>query len=129
MAQTQQNYSPPQNISPTNERQFKEEEIKVPITFKWTPILPKPKGGITYRLKVWQLMQGQNGAAAMRSNEPVLIKEVDNLTQAVISNIYTGPCKPPYLCDFVWAVQAINRDGKILGMSQYSSFVIPARLN
>lgn len=38
------------------------------------------------RLKVWQLMQGQNGTQAMRSNKPIVTKDVDNITQAMRSN-------------------------------------------
>lgn len=127
-AQIQQNYGTVQNIFPTNKKQFKIEEIKLPITFRWTPIIPKPKENITYRLKVWQLMKGQSGVAAMRINEPLLIKEVQNTTQAIVSNIYTEPCKLPYLCDFVWVVQTLNKEGKIVGTSEYSSFVFPVKL-
>lgn len=79
------------------------------VTFKWTPIVPKPKESVTYRLKVWQLMQGQNGTQAMRSNQPIVTKDVDNITEATISNIYTGPCKPPYLCEFIWSVEAVSK--------------------
>jgi hypothetical protein len=90
-------------------------------TFRWTPILPRPQVSITYRLKVWQLMQGQNGTQAMRSNQPIIEKEVINLTQYTTS-IYTGPCKPPYLCNFVWNIQAIDKNGNILINSDPSQF-------
>ena len=129
VVQAQQNYSPPQNISPVNEKQFKEAEVKGTVTFRWTPVLPKPKGQVTYRLKVWQLMQGQTGAAAMRTNQPIVTKDVDNITQAVVTNIYTGPCKPPYLCDYIWNVEAIGKEEtqgrpKNYGTSDPSTFKI-----
>ncbi|MFM9945803.1 MAG: hypothetical protein ACKVQB_11295 [Bacteroidia bacterium] len=96
------------------------------ITFRWTPIVPKPQEPVTYRLKVWQLMQGQNGSQAMRTNQPIVTKDVDNLTETTISSIYTGPCKPPYLCDYVWSIQAINRAGSPIsnGMSEPLEFTI-----
>jgi hypothetical protein len=53
----------------------------------------------------------------MRSNQPVVEKDVINVTQAVVTNLYTGPCKPPYLCDFIWTVQALNKEGKPVGRS------------
>ncbi|MBP6686968.1 MAG: hypothetical protein KA160_03840 [Lacibacter sp.] len=115
------NYSPPQNIAPADKKQFTEKEISAPVTFRWTPIVPKPKESVTYRIKVWQLMQGQNGTTAMRVNQPIVTKDVDNLTQTTISNLYTGPCKPPYLCDFVWTVQALNREGKPIGNNNGTS--------
>jgi hypothetical protein len=119
--QVQESYSPPQNITPGNGKIFKPEELKGPVTFRWTPLVPKPKEPVTYRLKVWQLMQGQNGINAMRTNPPIVTKDVDNITQAVVTNIYTGPCKPPYLCDFVWNVQAINKEGKPMGSNEGKS--------
>lgn len=82
-----------------------------PVTFRWTAIVPKPQEPVTYRLKVWQLMQGQNGSAAMKSNQPIVTKDVTDVTEATVSNIYTGPCKPPYLCDFVWSVDVLSAGG------------------
>lgn len=78
-----------------------------PVTFRWTPVVPKPQEPVTYRLKVWQLMQGQNGTQAMKANKPIATKDVADMTEATVSGIYTGPCKPPYLCDFVWSVEAL----------------------
>ncbi len=103
------------------------DEVKNAITFRWTPIVPKPKETVTYRLKVWQLMQGQNSTQAMRTNKPIVTKDVADITEAKLSGIYTGPCKPPYLCDFVWTVEAISADGKQMtekGTQEVSSFSI-----
>lgn len=106
----QENFSAPTNIFPENNKQFKENDLKAPITFRWTPIVPKPQGTVTYRLKVWQLMQGQSAAQAIRSNQPIISKDVDNITQLSINNLYDGSCKPPYSCDFAWAVEALGKD-------------------
>lgn len=111
----QENFSPPQNILPTDGKKMTEAEAKGVIKFIWTPVLPKPKEQITYRLKVWQLMQGQNGVQAMKANQPIITKDVDNITQTVITNLISDPCKPPYLCDFIWNVQALNREEKPIG--------------
>jgi hypothetical protein len=119
-------FSPPTNVSPVNEKKFTEKEIAAPLTFRWTPIVPKPKVPVTYRLRVWQLMQGQNSSAAIKSNTAIVDKEVTNITQALITNIYTGPCKPPYLCDYVWNVEASkkNQMGEVemLGTSEPTTF-------
>jgi hypothetical protein len=79
------------------------------VTFSWGPVVSKTQGSGTYRLKVWQLMQGQNSADAMRTNKPIVTKDVADLTEATVSGIYTGPCKPPYLCDYVWSVEAMSK--------------------
>jgi hypothetical protein len=123
-----QSYSAPQNISPTNEKKFDDSFFKMPVTFRWTPVLPKPKDPVMYKLRVWQLMQGQTGVQAMKANSTIVEKEISNINQAIVSNMITGPCKPPYLCDFVWNVQAIDKDGKSIGkndgMSELFSFSI-----
>lgn len=114
-------YAPPTLINPENGKVFTEAELSRPVTFRWTPLVPKPREPVTYRLKVWQLMQGQNAAQAIRTNQPIVTKDVDNITQAVVSGILTGPCKPPYLCDFVWQVQALNREDKPIGKNEGNS--------
>ena len=114
-------YSPPTLITPDNGKVFTETDMQKPVMFRWTPLVPKPKEPVTYRLRVWQLMQGQNGTQAMRSNQPIVSKDVDNITQAVVTNLYTGPCKPPYLCDFVWNIQAVNHDRKPMGRNNGTS--------
>lgn len=84
-----------------------EIDSKQPVLFSWTPLVPKPSGGVTYRLKVWQLMQGQNSTTAMRTNQPIVTKDVDNITQIMVTDLNAaGPC-PPFICQFTWNVQAL----------------------
>ncbi len=121
-------YTASQNISPANEKIFDPIAAKLPITFRWTTVIPKPKDPVMYKLRVWQLMQGQTGVQAAKANDPLIEKEVKNITQSIVTNIITGPCKPPYLCDFVWNVQALDKEGKPIGnkdgMSDFFSFSI-----
>jgi hypothetical protein len=114
-AKDDQKYQPPQPLLPANNASFTLDDVKKPVPFKWAPVVPRPAEPVTYRLKVWQLMEGQNSTQAMKVNQPVITKDIDNLTQYNVTNILTGPCKPPYLCDFIWSVQALNRDGKPIG--------------
>jgi hypothetical protein len=111
----------PQNVQPINGKSFSVDEAQQAIAFRWTPIVPKPQEPVTYRLRVWQLMQGQNSTEAMRTNQPIVTKDVDNITQTVVSGIYTGPCRPPYLCDFVWTVQAFDKNGTPIGQNNGTS--------
>ena len=113
------------NSSPSANLKFTPEDAMKPIIFKWTPIVPKPQSPVVYRLKVWQLMQGQSSSSAMRTNQPIVTKDVDNITQASVSGIYTGPCRPPYLCDFVWSVSAMS-GGADVGMSEATMFSVTA---
>lgn len=118
VAAAKKDYASPQNIAPANQKQLTEKEISAPVTFRWTPLVPKPQQPVTYRLKVWQLMQGQNSTQAMRTNPPIVTKDVDNITQTIVTGIYTGPCRPPYLCDYIWEVQALNKEGNPIGSNE-----------
>jgi len=104
-------------LSPADGKSIAASDASKPVLFRWTTVVPKPKEAVTYRLKVWQLMQGQSGTEAMRNNQPIITKDVVNITQAAISNLYTGPCKPPYLCDFVWGIEVLNSEGVTIGNS------------
>jgi hypothetical protein len=117
----QQVFQAPEPIAPADGTLFSETELQKPILFRWIPIIPKPQDPVTYRLRVWQLMQGQTGTQVMKVNQPIITKYVDNITQAVIANLISDPCKPPYLCDFVWNVQALNREGKPVGENSGTS--------
>jgi hypothetical protein len=77
-----------ENVEPVNGKSFSAEEVKQPITFRWTPLVPKPQQPITYRLRVWQLMQGQNSTEAMRTNQPIVTKDVADITEATVQGIY-----------------------------------------
>jgi hypothetical protein len=79
------------------------------VTFRWVAA-PKSEVAVSYRLRVWQLMQGQNAATAMKENQPIVTREVAG-TEVTVSDIYTGPCRPPYLCDFVWSADVVSKEG------------------
>jgi hypothetical protein len=83
------------------------------INFRWQPVSPKPKDPITYHLKVWQLMVGQNEADAIRMNRKLALKDVVDQRQVVVEGLVKIPC--PNGCRFVWNVQALNRQGKAVG--------------
>ena len=116
-----QNYTPPVNLTPADKKIFTENESKAPITFRWTPLVPKPAEPVTYRLRVWQLMQGQNGVSAMRSDEPQIVKDGITDDHFTVESLIQGPCKPPYMCDFVWDVQAFSSSGKIVAAKKGGS--------
>ena len=60
----------------------------------------------------------------MRTNQPIVTKDVDNITEAALSGIYTGPCRPPYLCVFVWAVETRNAAGQTSCTSEPTMFSV-----
>ncbi len=118
---TQQTYQAPRLIAPASNTEYSETDIQKPIILRWLPVIPVPKDPVTYRLNIWQLMVGKTATQVRASNAPILTRDITNLTQTTITNLITGPCKPPYLCDFTWTVQALNRDGKPIGQDNGTS--------
>ncbi len=114
-------YKAPQAIFPASGTSLSKDDAKRPINFRWTPVSPRPQQPVTYKLSVWQLMQGQTSTQAQKANQPIITKDVDNLTQVSISNLISGPCNPPWLCDFVWNIQALNREGRSIGENKGTS--------
>jgi hypothetical protein len=106
----------PSHTLPEDKKEIRPADAKA-ITFKWANNAT-PGQAAMYRLKVWQLMQGQNGTQAMRSNNPVVTREVRNVNEISISSIYTGPCRPPYLCDYIWAVEMMDASGQVTCTSE-----------
>jgi hypothetical protein len=112
----------PKNVTPLDGKVFTDTEAKSPITFRWTPVTSPPASPITYKLRVWQLKQGQTGADAIKNNTPIAVKDVANDVQTTLANVVAGGCTLPNLCSFVWQVQATNRQGTVVGTSSPTSF-------
>lgn len=108
------NYRAPQLLIPANKTVYTAEDAKKTMTFRWTPLVPKPQEPVTYRLKVWQIMQGQTGPQAMQSNNPVFEKEVENVTSTSIIRLINNSELDP-TPSYIWTVQALNKEGKGMG--------------
>lgn len=93
--------------TPANNAIIALDEAKQTVNFRWSVGPTSPM--VTYRLRVWQLMQGQNSTSAMRDNTPIVDRNTD-INSIAVQGMLTGPCKPPYLCDFVWNVTMVERD-------------------
>ncbi len=119
-------YSPPTNVSPVNEKTFTEKELIAPVTFRWTPIIPRPKDPVVYKLRVWQLMQGQSATQAMKTTTPIVEEEVTNITQMVKKITFPPNAIAQKL--FTWNVEASKKNAmgevEMLGVSEASAFSI-----
>ena len=67
-------YTPPQNTTPADKKIFTEKDLKAPLTFRWTPILPRSQQPVIYKLRVLQIKEGQQAPQAMKANRPVVEK-------------------------------------------------------
>ncbi|OIR14215.1 hypothetical protein GALL_46760 [mine drainage metagenome] len=114
----QQIYQSPQNISPSDNFVLSTTDIKKPITFRWTPVAPQPQDAVTYRLLVWEILSGQTAMQATKSNQPVITKDVSNITQTIITNLITGQTNT---YNYTWTVQALNKNGTAIGNNNGTS--------
>lgn len=98
-----QNYTAPQNIMPADGKKLSAEEAKLPILFRWTPVLPRPKEDIVYKLKLIEMRNGQSKMQALRENQPIAEQEIKNTTQATVklAQRYNG---------LIWYVEAVGTE-------------------
>ena len=70
-------------MMPANETILDIEKAKNVITFRWTPVAPRPLTPVTYRVTVFEILPGQNSMQALRSNQPLLAKDIIATTQFI----------------------------------------------
>jgi hypothetical protein len=122
----QQSYQAPQLLSPVDGAVINEGDRLKPVTFRWTPVIPKPVDPVTYRLRVWQLMEGQNSSQAI-IQQPLLGNDVGQYMAIV--RLPTPPPGQKNPETYVWNVQALNRDGKPIGENNGTSGTFTITVN
>lgn len=77
------------------------------ITFRWTPLVPRPPLPVTYRLQVFEVLDKQTPMQAFRSNQPLLDKNVAAVNQFLwMPQLdFSVPRK------FIWTIQALDANG------------------
>jgi hypothetical protein len=105
-------YQQPQLIFPADKTTLLPAQAKT-IQFRWTPVSPAPTGMVTYKLQVFEVMSGQYPEQAVRSNQPVLEKDLPGATQFIW--IPQNDIQPN---QYVWTVQALDREGRPLGKNE-----------
>ena len=70
-------------VMPASETIMDIEKAKSAITFRWTPVAPMPAQPVTYRVTVFEVLPGQTSVQALRSNQPLLAKDVIGTTQYI----------------------------------------------
>jgi hypothetical protein len=111
--EVQQVYQPPQGINPKDKTVMNEADAKKPLTFIWTPVIPKPKEPVVYKLRVFEVRQGQTATTAVKSGSPLLEKVVTDQTQYVLSSLSQLTIAKG--SSYGWYVQALNQEGSPIG--------------
>lgn len=70
-------------VMPANEEVMDAVKAQTAITFRWTPVAPKPSEMVKYIVTVFEVQAQQTPMQALRSNQPLLTKEVIGTTQFI----------------------------------------------
>jgi hypothetical protein len=106
---------------PANEQVLDIKKAQTAITFRWTPLVPKPQqSGVYYRLQVFEILDNQQPMQALRANQPLLDKNVYAQTQFIWqpqlsfinADISDSASKPQ---KFIWSVQTLDDNFNVIG--------------
>jgi len=101
-------------MKPYNEETLDAKKAQTAIIFRWTPVVPTQTSPVTYRLQVFEVLPTQNPVQALRSNQPLLDKEILAATQYIwqpqLSFMpYDNETKK--LPTFIWTIQSLDKAG------------------
>jgi len=115
-------YQAPTLINPSDKEAITEQGMKG-IFFRWTPITPAPSGIVTYRLQIWEVLAGQDNMTALRSNQPIVEKDLKGVLQTQWPVEFA---MPELGRKYVWTVTPLDAEERKLvdgnGFAQPFSF-------
>jgi hypothetical protein len=123
----------PISLMPSNNQVLDATVANTAITFRWTPLVPRPQGIIKYRIQVFEVLDNQQPMQALRSNQPILDKEVVGTTQYIwqpqgilgfakeetvdsASQKKVGVGKAIAGKQFIWSIQSLDASGNPLAV-------------
>lgn len=98
-------------MKPYNEEILDAKKAQTAIIFRWSPVVPTQPSPVTYRIQVFEVLPTQSPVQALRSNQPVLDKELLAVTQYIWQ---PQMAFMPYdeetkkLPTFVWTIQSLD---------------------
>ena len=99
-------------IMPADESKLSAEIAQTAITFRWTAVNPIPTTAPRYRIQVYEVLENQQPVQAMRSNMPLLNKEVVGTTQYIWRPQLD--LKLDSVRKFIWSIQVYDDHGAIM---------------
>jgi len=122
-------YQLPILTQPGNEQELNAKLAQTAITFRWTPVSPASPTVVTYRIRVFEILENQHDVQALRSNQPLLDKNIVGATQFIwlpqISMMpYVGEENKPDSASkrvigkkFIWTIQTLDNLGQPLNQT------------
>ena len=102
-------------MKPYNEEILDAKKAQTAITFRWTPVVPKATTPVTYRIQVFEVLPTQGPVQALRSNQPLLDKEILAATQYIWQPqliFMPNDNETKKLPTFIWTIQSLDKDHK-----------------
>ncbi len=98
-------------MKPYNEEVIDAKKAQTAIIFRWSPVVPTQPSPVTYRIQVFEVLPTQSPVQALRSNQPLLDKEIVAATQFIwqpqLSFLpYDEETKK--LPTFIWTIQSLD---------------------
>ena len=92
--------------------------------FRWTPVVPRPSFAISYRLQVFEVLEGQTPINAFRTNRPIMdLPDISN-TQL----LWPADFELPRIGQqYIWTVRATDEQGSPIG--EPDGYATPFTLN
>lgn len=103
-------YQAPTLVNPKDKEAISESGMKG-IVFRWTPVTPAPSTIVTYRLQVWEVLEGQNSMTALRSNQPIVERDLKGVLQTQWPVEFAMPEMGK---NYVWTVTPLDDQGRKL---------------
>lgn len=99
-------------MKPYNEELLDAKKAQTAIIFRWSPVVPAQTSPVTYRIQVFEVMQNQSPVQALRSNQPLLDKELLAVTQYVWQPQLAFSQEEKKRSTFIWIIQSLDKDHK-----------------
>jgi hypothetical protein len=106
---TQVSYQLPYLLSPNDKTWLNANSAQTAITFRWSNTIPTSFENTIYRLQVYQILEGQSPMQALRSNQPILLTDVNRSTQYIWRPQLALRDSTGH--QFIWTVQTLDAKG------------------
>jgi hypothetical protein len=100
-------------MKPYNEEVIDAKKAQTAIIFRWSPVVPTQTSPVTYRIQVFEVLPTQSPVQALRSNQPLLDKEILAATQLIWQpqlSFLPYDDETKRLPTFVWTIQSLDKD-------------------
>lgn len=99
-------------LKPYNEEVLDKKKSQTAIIFRWSPVVPAQTSPVTYRIQVFEVLAKQSPVQAMRSNQPLLDRELLGVTQFIWQPQLSFINEDGNNLKFIWTIQSLDKDHK-----------------